>query len=81
MSLNLATRQAERDEREARALADLNEYRRTLGLETVTAEDRKDNPLPGEDEHWNMVFHEEAARILHDYRKHESALITKRMDS
>ncbi len=79
ISLNLEKRQAERDEREARSLADLNEYRRSLGLESVTADTRKDNPLPGEDEHWNNVFHEEAARILHDYRKYNSAILTKRL--
>jgi len=46
----------------------------------VTADTRKDNPLPGEDEHWNTVFHEEAARILHDYRKQQSAVVTKNID-
>ena len=80
ISLNLETRKLERDEREAKSLADLNEYRRALGLEAVTADTRKDNPLPGEDEHWNTVFHQEAARIMHDYRKYKSALITKRSD-
>ncbi len=77
LSLNLKERQTQRDKREAQALADLNEYRAALGLESVTSDTRKDNPLPGEDEHWNTVFHEEAARILHDYRKHTSAVITK----
>ena len=77
LSLNMAKRQADRDDREAKALADLNEYRAALGLESVTADTRKDNPLPGEDEHWNTVFHEEAAQILHDYVKHQSAVVTK----
>ncbi len=77
LSLNLAKRKTERDEREARALAELNEYREALGLEAVTADTRKDNPLPGEDEHWNQVYHEEAANILHDYVQHQSDLVTK----
>jgi len=80
ISLNLEKRRAERDKREAKSLADLNEYRRALGLDSVTADTRKDNPLPGEDEHWNTVFHEEAARILHDYRKQQSAVVTKNID-
>ena len=80
ISLNLNTRKSERDEREARGLKDLNDYRRALGLETVTADTRKDNPLPDEDEHWNKVYHEEAARILHDYRKYNSSLVTKRTE-
>ena len=79
ISLNLATRQAKRDEREEQALSYLNEYRKALGLEAVTADTRKDNPLPGEDEHWNNVFHEEAAQILHDYLKHQSTLVTKQV--
>ncbi len=78
LSLNLAKRQAERDAREAAALNDLNNYREALGLESVTTDTRKDNPLPGEDEHWNNVFHQEAAQILHDYVKHQSAVVTKR---
>lgn len=77
ISLNLAKRQAERDKRESQSLSDLNEYREALGLEPVTADTRKDNPLPGEDEHWNNVFHSEAANILHDYKQHQSELITK----
>ncbi len=79
ISLNLEVRQTERDDREKRSLDDLNEYRKAIGLESVTADTRKDNPLPGEDEHWNKVFHEEAARILHDYQQHQSSLITKRV--
>lgn len=78
LSLNMEHRQAERDQRENQSLADLNEYRKSLGLESVTAETRKDNPLPGEDEHWNTVFHNEAAQILHDYRKQQSSIVTKR---
>ena len=77
LSLNLAERQAERDELEASSLANLNEYRSSLGLEAVTQETRKDNPLPGEDEHWNTVFHTEAAHILHDYNQRNSNIVTK----
>jgi len=81
ISLNLESRQAERDTREKQSLADLNEYRAALGLEAVTAETRKDNPLPGDDEHWNNVYHQEAARILHDYNQHQSSLVTKRVNN
>ncbi len=81
ISLNLEVRQAERDNREQAALSDLNTYRKSLGLEPVTSDTRKDNPLPDEDEHWNKVFHQEAAEILHDYNKHQSALVTKLTNS
>ncbi len=77
LSLNLAERQAERDKLEAESLANLNEYRASLGLEAVTEDTRKDNPLPGEDEHWNQVYHTEAARILHDFNLRNRSLITK----
>ena len=66
LSLNLNKRKAETNQREDQALSQLNTYRRSLGLENVTAETRKDNPLPGEEEHWKKVYHEEAARILLD---------------
>jgi len=77
LSLNLAKRQSERDELEASSLANLNEYRSALGLDAVDEETRKDNPLPGEDEHWNTVFHEEAARILHDFNQRNNSVVTK----
>jgi len=66
LSLNQKTRQSTRDESENESLAQLNTYRASLGLEAVTTETRKDNPLPDEDEHWNIVFHTEAAKILQD---------------
>ena len=69
LSLNLEERQLERDEREQSSLANLNLYRQSLGLEAVTSDTRKDNPLPGEDEHWNQVYHQEAAHIMHDFIK------------
>ncbi len=78
LSLNLEERQIESDQREKEALDNLNAYRKSLGLEAVTAETRKDNPLPGEDEHWNSVYHQEAAHILHDFNKlSNKAVITK----
>lgn len=81
ISLNLENRQTERDQRELDSLSDLNKYRNALGLEPVDSDSRKDNPLPGEDEHWNNVFHQEAAQILHDYNKHQSAVVTKLTES
>jgi len=66
LSLNLETRKSESDQQENHAITQLNAYRESLGLESVTSETRGDNPLPGEDEHWNKVYHEEAARILLD---------------
>ncbi len=77
LSLNLEKRKDRRDRLEAESLDDLNVYRASLGLEAVTNETRKDNPLPGEDEHWNQVFHEEAARILHDMISMSKPLLTK----
>ena len=78
LSLNLKERQLERDQREKESLDNLNTYRKSLGLEAVTADTRKDNPLPGEDEHWNSVYHKEAAQILHDFNKlSNKAVITK----
>lgn len=77
LSLNMKERQAERDLQEKEALNNLNSYRASLGLEPVTEETRKDNPLPGEDEHWNMVYHKEAAHILHDLNKTNKSVITK----
>lgn len=79
LSLNLKERKSERDRREIESLDNLNAYRKSLGLETVTRETRKDNPLPGEDEHWNQVYHNEAANILHDFIKFSNmSLITKK---
>ena len=66
LSLNQKIRQSTRDESESESLAQLNTYRASLGLEAVTTETRKDNPLPDEDDHWNIVFHTEAAKILQD---------------
>ena len=66
LSLNQKIRQATRDDSENTSLAQLNTYRASLGLEPVTSETRSDNPLPDEDEHWNIVFHTEAAKILQD---------------
>ena len=78
LSLNLKERQLERDQREKESLDNLNTYRQSLGLEEVTTETRKDNPLPGEDEHWNNVYHKEAAKIMHDFNKlSNKAVITK----
>jgi carboxyl-terminal processing protease len=81
LSLNLKDRQADRDQREARSLANLNEYRASLGLKPVTEETRKDNPLPDEDEHWNIVYHTEAARIMHDFNQRSKDMITKTQES
>lgn len=77
LSLNISKRKSTRDQLEQESLDNLNAYRASLGLEAVTEETRKDNPLPGEDEHWNTVFHTEAAHILHDLKKWHSALVTK----
>ena len=77
LSLNQEQRKRERDEQEAEALKNLNTYRASLGLDPVTQETRKDNPLPDEDEHWNIVYHTEAAHILHDMNKSNKAVITK----
>lgn len=79
LSLNLKVRKSERDRREQESLANLNQYRTSLGLDAVTSETRKDNPLPDEDEHWNKVYHKEAANIMHDFVKLNSTrLITKK---
>ena len=64
LSLNLKQRETTNTEIENRALLQLNQYRASLGLKPVTKDTRSDNPLPDEDEHWNIVFHKEAARIL-----------------
>ena len=77
LSLNLQERQIDRDQRETDSIANLNEYRASLGLEPVTEKTRKDNPLPDEDEHWNIVYHTEAARILHDFNQRNKNVITK----
>ncbi len=80
LSLNIKNRKAENEQREAEALAQLNSYRESLGLEAVTMETSDDNPLPGEDEHWNIVYHEEAARILLDQTKWSQNIIAKDID-
>ena len=66
LSLVMQKRQAQYNEREQQAISQLNGYRTSLGLAPVTAKTRKDNPLPDKDEHWNIVYHTEAARILLD---------------
>ncbi|NNC99096.1 MAG: carboxy terminal-processing peptidase [Gammaproteobacteria bacterium] len=76
LSLNMQERKAIRDQREKESLSQLNAYRAALGLEPVTAETRNDNPLPDEDEHWNMVFQTEAAKILLDQSKWSSTIVT-----
>ncbi len=81
LSLNIETRKARRDSIESQSLVELNAYRETLGLEPVTTETRKDNPLPDEDEHWNIVYHTEAARILLDQNKWTGAVFTKTSSS
>ena len=79
LSLNLKDRQIERDKHETDSLDNLNQYRQSLGLEAVTSDTRKDNPLPGEDEHWNQVYHREAANIMHDFiQMNNKPLITKK---
>ncbi|MFT5136037.1 MAG: carboxyl-terminal processing protease [Arenicella sp.] len=77
LSLNLRKRQTVRDKLEADSLAELNSYRATLALKPVTKKTRTDNPLPDEDEHWNIVFHTEAARILLDESKWNGAVLTR----
>ena len=79
LSLNLQQRKNTRDAMETTALGQLNSYRASLELEPVTTETRKDNPLPGEDEHWNIVFHTEAAKILLDQSKWSSNMVTQRV--
>ena len=81
LSLNLDKRQSRRDKINEESLNDLNIYRASLGLEAVTEETRKDNPLPGEDEHWNTVHHLEAANILHDLIQQNKPLVTKNLAS
>ena len=66
LSLNIKKRQTERDRLEEESLNQLNTYRKALGLEAVTTDTRKDNPLPDEDEHWNKVFQKEAVHVLND---------------
>lgn len=78
LSLNQKTRQATRDRLEKQSLEQLNDYRASLNLEPVTADTRKDNPLPDEDEHWNIVFHTEAAKILQDQIKWSDSAVAKR---
>ena len=80
LTLNIAARQVENDKREQAVLTQLNTYRQSLGLDSVTMENRDDNPLPGEDEHWNIVYHEEAARILLDQTRWTRNVIAKDVD-
>ena len=80
LSLNLTARKTDNENREQELLSELNTYRQSLGLEPVTMDTRSDNPLPGEDEHWNNVYHEEAARILFDQTHWTSNIIAKDSD-
>ena len=77
LSLNLAKRKTTREALEKESLANLNTYRASLGLEPVTEETRGDNPLPNEDEHWNVVVHSEAARLLRDQSQWDNTMITR----
>ena len=79
LSLNLEERKAYRDQVEAESIAQLNTYRRSLGLEPVTQETKSDNPLPNDDEHWNIVFHTEAAKILLDQSNWSNTVLTKQI--
>lgn len=81
LSLNLEKRQNRRDSLSEESLNDLNIYRASLGLEPVTEDTRKDNPLPDEDQHWNIVHHREAANILHDMIQQAKPLVTKSVAS
>ena len=76
LSLNLETRTALRDQIEQQSLDQLNSYRASLGLEAVTKKSKSDNPLPDEDEHWNIVYHREAAQILLDQIHWSDSMIT-----
>ncbi|MBT5031495.1 MAG: carboxy terminal-processing peptidase [Proteobacteria bacterium] len=68
LSLVESTRVLERESSEQEGLARLNAYRHSLNLEDVTLENmgEEENELPGGDEHWNIVIHKEASRILLD---------------
>lgn len=79
LSLNLEERQATRDQMEQASLDQLNVYRASLGLEPVTAETRSDNPLPGEDEHWDLVYQTEAARLLQDQIHWADTMLTQQV--
>lgn len=80
LSLNQKSRQATRDQLENESLAQLNAYRASLGLEPVTLDTRKDNPLPDDDEHWNIVFHTEAAKILQDQINWSDSAVAKSVE-
>ena len=66
ISLIEQDRVAERKRLEQEGLVRLNTYRSHLGLEPVTIDTASDSELPGGDEHWNGVIHEEASKILMD---------------
>ena len=80
LSLNIEKRQNQTDRLQEQALSQLNAYRQSLGLDIVTEETRKDNPLPDEDEHWNIVFHKEAAKILHDQINWTDSIIAQKSE-
>lgn len=77
LSLNIKERMKIRTQLEKQSLDQLNTYRRSLGLDAVTRETRSDHPLPNEDEHWNIVYHTEAAQILLDQSKWSGAIVTR----
>lgn len=77
LSLNLEQREQLRTEQENKSLDQLNQYRQSLGLESVTSETKKDNPLPDEDEHWNIVYHTEAAKILSDMLNWKKIIVAR----
>ncbi len=77
LSLNLKERKATRDQLEQESIDQLNAYRASLSLDPITSETRSDNPLPGEDEHWNVVYHTEAARVLNDAIAWKNSMITQ----
>ncbi|MEO0368179.1 MAG: carboxy terminal-processing peptidase, partial [Pseudomonadota bacterium] len=81
VSLNMAQREQELESQETTSLSQLNSYRASLGLESVTADTREDNPLPDEDEHWNIVFQQEAARVLKDKSTWDRSLVSKNENS
>lgn len=66
LSLNMDKRKQLKKQLEDENLNALNRYRTSLGLELVTNETRKDNPLPDKEKHWGKVFHKEAANIFAD---------------
>ena len=79
LSLNIKQRKKTRDEIDDTSISQLNKYRATLDLDPVTSETRSDNPLPDDDEHWNIVYHTEAAKILLDQAKWSGSIVTQQI--